>query len=216
MQLQRDSVSPGRRRWKEPGPAPWRSEHTRVPGVTARWPAPPLSAASSCGQGSSAEPAPAAPSSSLQPPSLPAPIRSPLLSFHHTPRPVSLFPTSLLLIHLSPPLHPFPSLWLLPNLLLFLCYPFISPSALPLFTSLLFFFICTPPRTRHRTPPLSSLLQLSILPSPLSLLRASLRFPSRCLPSSSGFVALPRRCYGVAQGCWPLGASCPEALGTEQ
>lgn len=57
----------------------------------------------------------------------------------------------------------------------------------------------------------SSLLQQSNLSSPLSLLRAPLLFPSRSLPSSSGFVALPRCCYGVAQGCWPPGASCPKA-----
>lgn len=160
MQLQRDSVSRRRRQWKEPGLAPWRSEHTRVPGVTARWPAPPLSAASSCGQGSSAEPArlrPAPPFS--HPPSqLLFGLRS---SFHHTPRPVSVFPTSLLLIYLSPPLHPFPSLWLLPNLLLFLCSPFISPSALPLFTSLLSSFICTPPP--HPLPNPSFLLSPTAL-----------------------------------------------------
>lgn len=101
MQLQRDSVPRGRRRWKEPGLAPWRSEHTRVPGVPARGPSPlggqQLRSGIQCGaRPGCAQLLPSAPS-------LPAPIRSPLLSFHHTPRPVSVSPTSL---HPSTPSHP--------------------------------------------------------------------------------------------------------------
>lgn len=118
--------------------APWRSESSRVPGVTARSPAPPLSVASSWGRGSSAEPARGCPQ--LLPPSSLFGLRSP---FHPTPRPDSTLPTCLPLIYISPPLHSFTTLWLLLHLLLFLCTPSFSPSALPLFISPLS-LICFP------------------------------------------------------------------------
>lgn len=143
---------------------------------------------------------------SFQPPSLP------LLLGLCSPPPLSpflLLSASLLPTFLPPPLHPFSSL-AAPS----------SSAPLPLsrcpslthFSPYSSLFASSHPLPGPISLPSSSSSSLSSL---FSLLRARLLFPSCCLPFSSRFVALPRCCYGVVQGCWRPGANCPEAPGTE-
>lgn len=144
---------------------------------------------------------------SFQPPSLPL-----LLGLCSPPTlsPFLLLSASLLLTFLPPPLHPFsclaaPSSWA--------PLPLSRCPSLTHFTPYSSLFALSHPLPGPISLPSSSSSSLFSL---FSLLRAPLQFPSCCLPFSSRFVALPRCCYGVAQGCWRPGANCPEAPGTEQ